>query len=231
MSASEAKTGYSTYLQVNDGSDNYENVAEVVSISGLSLSRDTTEVTHLASDDNAKEFIGNMVDGGELSFEVNYLPTDTSQQALLTKLYQNGTTHQFQIALPFFEDSQAISSIDTGTDVITTATHGWDTGTPVQISTADTLPTSSPQVATNTIYWVDVASTTTVTLHTTNAAAVAGTGDIDFSDAGTSNTLSAAMLWTFSGVVTGFELSGIETNGKLSGNVTIKATGKPTFPS
>ncbi len=231
MAASEAKIGYQTHLQVNDGSDNYENIAEVVSISGLNLSRDTVEKTHLLSDDNAKEFIGGVVDGGELTFEVNYLPTNTSQQGLITKLYEEGTTHTFQIALPFFEDTQAISSIDTGTDVVTTATHGWDTGTPVQITTTGSLPTSSPQVEEGTIYYVDVASSTTFTLHTTNAASVAGTGDIDFSGAGSSNTIGAAQLWNFTGVVSGFEVTGMETSGKLTGNITIKATGKPTFPA
>jgi hypothetical protein len=137
MAASSATIGYGAILKKGATA-----IAEVVSISGPGLSRDTTEVTHLTSDDNAKEFIGGMVDGGEVSFEINYLPGNTTHQTLITDLYTTG------------------------------------------------------------------AATYTIVL-----------------------TDGSSSEWTFSAIVTGFELNGLETSGKISANVSMKVTGKPTFPS
>jgi len=66
----------------------------------------------------------------------------------------------------------------------TTATqHGYISGQPVQI-TATALPTTSPQIAESTDYYVHVTSSTKVTLHPTEADAIAGTDAITISDAG-----------------------------------------------
>ncbi len=137
MAASDATIGYGAILKKGSTA-----IAEVVNISGPGLSRDTIEKTHLSSDDNAKEFLGGMVDGGEVTFEINYLPTNTTHKTLITDLYTTG------------------------------------------------------------------AATYTLVL-----------------------TDSGASEWTFSAIVTGFEPTGMETSGKLSASVSMKVTGKPTFPS
>lgn len=53
-------------------------IAEVASINGMSLKVDTVDVTTHQSAGGWKEYIGVMKDPGEVSFEINYVPTDAT---------------------------------------------------------------------------------------------------------------------------------------------------------
>lgn len=55
-------------------------IAEVQDISGPGLSRDTIEVTHHQSPNRWREFIKSLKDGGEITFNINYIPTDTTHK-------------------------------------------------------------------------------------------------------------------------------------------------------
>jgi len=79
------------------------------------------------------------------------------------------------------------ASVNATTDVITSAKHGFYTGDRVMLGVraGGTLPTSSPQVNTTDWYYVSVLTADTYKLHATRAAALAGTGAINFSAAGT----------------------------------------------
>ncbi len=81
MADSDAHTGFGAILQRGDGQspENFVAVMGVKSISGPNISRDTHDTTTQAQASNYREFIGGMVDGGELSFEANFLPRDPSQ--------------------------------------------------------------------------------------------------------------------------------------------------------
>lgn len=89
-------------------------------------------------------------------------------------------------------DSQSevtISNVNTTSEVITTGVHGWSTGQPVEFFTTDTLP--DPLVA-KTIYYINVKSTTTFTVHTTLADAQGDTSAVDLTDSGAgTNTVQA----------------------------------------
>lgn len=50
----------------------YEDIAEVVSISGPSMARETIDVTSLDSTDGYREFIGSLRDGGSITLEMNF---------------------------------------------------------------------------------------------------------------------------------------------------------------
>lgn len=80
------------------------------------------------------------------------------------------------------------ASINTTSDAITAAAHGFYDGDRVMLGLrpGGTLPTSSPQVNETAWYYVKVVSADTFTLHATRAAALAGTSPINFSAAGTS---------------------------------------------
>jgi hypothetical protein len=80
------------------------------------------------------------------------------------------------------------ASINTTSDAITAAAHGFYDGDRVMIGlrSGGTLPTSSPQVDESTWYYVKVLTADTFTLHATRANAVAGTSPINFSAAGSS---------------------------------------------
>lgn len=80
MADSNAHTGYGAHLQRADDNSppNFVNVLGIKSITGPNITRDTHDVTDM-NGTGWKEFIGGLVDGGEVSFEANFLPRDPSQ--------------------------------------------------------------------------------------------------------------------------------------------------------
>ncbi len=77
----------------------FSTVGEVLDISGPSLSRDVVETTHMGSTEKWREFIGGLKDGGEVSFEINFDPTDSAISNLLTDL-NTDTTNDYQVEWP-----------------------------------------------------------------------------------------------------------------------------------
>lgn len=76
-------------------------IAEVLSVGGPSLSRDTPEATSTDSPTGYKEFIGGLRDGGEVTITVNFLPQDTTQKftGVLGDL-EVDTLQNYQISFP-----------------------------------------------------------------------------------------------------------------------------------
>lgn len=62
---------------------NGETIAELTSIGGPGISVDTIDLTHHASADGFREFVGGLADGGEVSIEGNFIPSDTAGQVAL----------------------------------------------------------------------------------------------------------------------------------------------------
>ncbi len=50
-------------------------IAEILDVSGPSLSMDTIDVTHHASPEAWREYVAGLLDAGEVSFDINYVPT------------------------------------------------------------------------------------------------------------------------------------------------------------
>ena len=73
MPASGVKIGYNTDFAIWNGTT-YIEVAEVTSITWPGYSRDAVEVTHLNSDDQFREYVPGLMDAGEVTFELNYVP-------------------------------------------------------------------------------------------------------------------------------------------------------------
>lgn len=98
--------------------------------------------------------------------------------------------------------SNIITSIDTTTDAVTTTTaHNLTTGDRVLI-TADTGGTQPGGTNAATAYWVRVTSTTTVTLHTSAANAIANTGRVDITTTGSGtlrlrNAVGISVGWDY----------------------------------
>lgn len=93
---------------------------------------------------------------------------------------------------PAFPGTSTVSSVNTGTDVVTTtAAHGLSVGDPVFLTTSNTLPGG---LALQTAYWVrTVPSTTTFTLAPTSALAAT----VDITSAGTgTHTVQKPLLPT-----------------------------------
>lgn len=81
MADSNAHTGMGAHVQKGDGNspENFVSVLGIKSITGPQISRDTIDVTDMNSSGGWREFIGGLVDAGEVSFDANFLPRDPTQ--------------------------------------------------------------------------------------------------------------------------------------------------------
>lgn len=102
MSSALAAKG--TLLKVGDGagSETFTTIAEVLSIGGPSISQEALDVTNHSSTSGWKEYVGGLNDGGEVTFEVNYLPTNATHNATAGVLndLENRTLRNFQLVFP-----------------------------------------------------------------------------------------------------------------------------------
>lgn len=71
-------------------------VAEVNNISGPSEALETIDVTHLTSPSARREFIASLLDSGECSFDLNFLPSDANQSGVRNDL-SNRVRRRWQI--------------------------------------------------------------------------------------------------------------------------------------
>lgn len=74
-------TGFGAYLQRGDGAspENFVSIIGVKSVSGPSISRETHDTTDMAAPSGWRTFIGGLNDGGEVTFEGNFLPREPTQ--------------------------------------------------------------------------------------------------------------------------------------------------------
>lgn len=108
---SNALVGRSAKLQVGDGSspDVFSDVAEVVSISGPGRSAQQADTTHLNSPNDYMEYKPGMLDGGEVTIEGRWIPTDSSLNTDtdgLLNLMEARTTRTFKVLWPDGSDTQ-----------------------------------------------------------------------------------------------------------------------------
>jgi predicted secreted protein len=88
MPASNALLGYGSVFEiVSDSSpDLYVPLSEVKSITPPSADVDQVEVTHMQSPNRYREFISGLIDGGEASFEMNFIPGSPSDDRIFELL-------------------------------------------------------------------------------------------------------------------------------------------------
>ena len=75
-------------------------IAEITSIDEFGITRDDTEVSHYDSDDQFKEFIGGLADGGTFSFTGNFIGDAASNQDHLQSDSEDGTVSSYELVLP-----------------------------------------------------------------------------------------------------------------------------------
>jgi hypothetical protein len=86
MPASQASIGYGSLLQVQDAALAYQTLAEVYNVTPPSSTVDQVDVTHMQSPNRYREFVDGLIDPGECSFEMNYVPGSPSDILLLAIL-------------------------------------------------------------------------------------------------------------------------------------------------
>jgi hypothetical protein len=207
-----------TMLLISDSGD-YSTVACVTALAGPASSVTMLDSTCLESETVTR--IAGIIDSGEVTITINWDP-DAATHEDLRDLLVGRASEDFAIIWPAYGVTDVAFTVDTGTDIATAgAAHGMITGQSVQFSSTTTLP--SP-LAESTTYFVNAINATTFTVHTTNAAAVAGTGDIDFTDTGTgTHSVELPDRWDFTAFVSAMSPAAT-VNDILTASVTLSIT-------
>ncbi len=99
-----ALSSFATLLKIGDGGgpENFTTIAEVLDISGPGLAMRTAEATNHSSPAGWAEFIGTILEGGEVTFDINFIPTNAthSYSAGLLQDFANKTARNFQLVFP-----------------------------------------------------------------------------------------------------------------------------------
>ncbi len=83
--------------------DNFNTIAEVTDVTPPDQTTQTFETTHHSSPGNRMEFGVGMTDPGEMTFTVNWIPSDPTQNGTtgLRKVQRDRRLRNFQIVYPF----------------------------------------------------------------------------------------------------------------------------------
>lgn len=77
--ASSGSSAHATLLKfASSGSTVFTTIAEVGDISGPGLTAEAVEITNHSSTNGWREYVPGLLDGGEVSFSINYMPDDTT---------------------------------------------------------------------------------------------------------------------------------------------------------
>lgn len=78
-------------------------IVELTGINGPGMKSDTVDVTHHQSPGNWKEFVPTLKDGGEIGFEINFIPTNATHRNVvggLIYLLDQQTLQSFSLVYP-----------------------------------------------------------------------------------------------------------------------------------
>ena len=98
----EAMIGHGTKFEIFDPASSppaWVEVAEILNVTAPTLSRDTVDATHSASEEQWREFIPGLRDGGEVTFEMNFIPKGVGMAVILSS-FNRKTVEQARITFP-----------------------------------------------------------------------------------------------------------------------------------
>ncbi len=97
----DAILGFGTLLQRGDGAptEAFATVGEVGDIKGPSGDKDTVEATNHSSPSRYKEYIAGLKDGGDVSFDLNLVPQDSTLSDLKAD-FESSTTGNWKLVFP-----------------------------------------------------------------------------------------------------------------------------------
>lgn len=102
--ASLAVSAFGTLLKIGDGAspEVFTTVAELRTISGPTLTAETIDVTTHNTPTPFRRYISGLLDGGEVTFDINFIPTDATHgySTGLLKDMTDRTRRNFQIIFP-----------------------------------------------------------------------------------------------------------------------------------
>lgn len=131
MSDPSAYFGLGIEVRVDDGSGMVP-IPGVMSITGPGKTRDTVDVTSHSSSGGYREYISGLRDGGELSFDMNWLFGDSAQDALEDS-YDSNDVIAVEVAFPMAATDNLVSFDAFVTDM------SWNGPTDAQVTRSVTL--------------------------------------------------------------------------------------------
>ncbi len=98
-------SGFGTLLQIGDGGapEAFTTIAEVATIGGPGMTRETIDMTNHSSPSAWREKIAGLLDGGDINFTINYLPAAATHGKSAGGLLQDlvdGPQRNFQLVFP-----------------------------------------------------------------------------------------------------------------------------------
>lgn len=149
----DARIGYGTTYEINSGSG-YVEVAEVIDVTPGESVTDRVDATHMKSPNRRREFISGMIDSGEATFGINWIPgsdTDvllrnlqTSGQSVQHRItWSNGVNLVFQGPVTNFGKTTPIDDRMTGS--VTVAASGAETWGTAAVPTNTLVPSIAGQ--------------------------------------------------------------------------------------
>jgi predicted secreted protein len=137
----DARIGYGTKYEIWDASlttPAFVAIAEVTSVTPGESTADRVDATHMQSPGRRREYIAGLIDNGEASFEINWVPGSPTDE-LLRGLMTSGAVVEHRVTFPndvrvtydasVIGFSKAIPIDDRMTATITVAVSGdeaWD---------------------------------------------------------------------------------------------------------
>ena len=129
--------------------------------------------------------VGEFTGDGTISYAADSKIID-GEDTKFTSFFNTGDT--FFISVPETTVEATISGVNTSTEIITTSSpHGFSTGDTVKFSTTGSLPGG---LDADYLYYVNVASTTTFSVHFTKTNADANSSKVNLTSAGSSSTVT-----------------------------------------
>lgn len=102
----DAISAFGVQLKLGDGAtptEAFTAIAEVLDVSGPSLTRSTADVTSHGSTEAWEEIIATIKRSGEITFDINYVPTNATHDAtdgLLAELAEATDASNWQLVFP-----------------------------------------------------------------------------------------------------------------------------------
>ena len=100
----EAFWAFGSALQLGDGatSEAFTTIAEIIDVVPPVETRDSVQVTNHGSANKRHEYLPGLADGGTVTFKVNWLPTNATQNKStgLRKTWEDYDNHNWRIVLP-----------------------------------------------------------------------------------------------------------------------------------
>lgn len=132
----DARIGYGTKYAIRRSGGAFASIAEVINVTPGEATADRIDATHMLSPGRRREYISGLIDNGEASFEINWIPGNATDELLRDLMatgevadhqitFPNGISVEFEAAVTGF--SKAIPIDDRMTATITVAVSGEET--------------------------------------------------------------------------------------------------------